>query len=1091
MATILVVDDVADNRGFLVALLEYHGHRMLEAADGREGLATAHANHPDLVITDVLMPVMDGYELVKQLRLDPNTSRIPVVFYTAHYAEREAKALALSSGVSDVLIKPVESATVLEVVSRVLAEGSASNSRDVLPLTTEFDRKHLRLLTDKLSEKAGDLLAANAQLRTLINIGVELASEEDPERRLQSVCASVRDLFGATYVTIGILDRTNGTLRRLVTCGSDESHWIKAGEPLPGILGRTVAERRTFRGNNPGGNPDRLGLPAGHPEARAFLSVPIASSAHVFGWICLVANNNKTFTEDDEHLVVVFAGQLGRLYELESEIVERHQAEKSLRHERDRTQSYLNTAAVMLLALDMEGRITLVNRHASSVLGWTADELIGRDWFNTCIPVRLRDRARKRFQDMIGGDLAIFESLILTKFGEQRLIEWRNTAVRNDEGQIIRTFSSGSDITERKRAEEEIRNRAKESAQAEREFRALFAANPLAMWIYDLTTLRFLEVNEAAIRQYGFERDEFLAMTIKDIRPPEDVAGLLALVGQPREPWQQAGTWRHRTKFGQVIDVDITSHAITFTEHSAALVVAQDITERQRSAKALQTAEERTRFALEAAGVGIWDMDYALGVLQWSETLETQHGLRPRTFGGTFEAWLERVHPEDQDALVDTMANATRSGSDFSMHYRTLWPDGSVRWLTGAGRIRLGADGAPLRGLGISLDVTERHTLEAQYQQAQKMEAVGRLAGGVAHDFNNLLTAILGYCELLLADLGADDPRKADIAEIQKAGESAAGLTRQLLAFSRKEILQPTLLDLNVVVTDLRSLLGRLLGEDVSVMLGLRSEAAFVKADRAQVEQIVVNLAVNARDAMEKGGTLTIETANVELDEHYIATHIAVTPGAYVVLRVSDTGTGMTPEVKARLFEPFFTTKEIGKGTGLGLATVHGIVARSGGSVNVYSEVGRGTSISVYFPSADTTEALVEAPPEAARASSGAETVLVVEDAEGLRELTKRLLERQGYTVLVAGNAEEALREFERNASIDVILTDVVMPGVSGPELTKELVERRPGLKVVYMSGYTEDAIVQHGVLKAGIAFLHKPFTSEALGRKIRDVLDR
>ena len=291
-----------------------------------------------------------------------------------------------------------------------------------------------------------------------------------------------------------------------------------------------------------------------------------------------------------------------------------------------------------------------------------------------------------------------------------------------------------------------------------------------------------------------------------------------------------------------------------------------------------------------------------------------------------------------------------KSGADFSMQNRAIWPDGTVRWLSGAGRIHLGEHGEPVRGVGISLDVTERRTLEEQYQQAQKMEAIGRLAGGVAHDFNNLLTVILGYCELLLADLDPDDPRQADIAEIQKAGTSAAGLTRQLLAFSRKQIIEPTLLDLNVVVADMRAMLGRLIGEDVKVVLGLRPELALVKADRGQVEQIVMNLAVNARDAMPRGGTLTIETANVELDEHYAKTHLAVKPGPYVVLTVTDTGTGMTPEVQARLFEPFFTTKELGKGTGLGLATVHGIVTRSGGSVNVYSEVGRGTSFKVYFP---------------------------------------------------------------------------------------------------------------------------------------------
>jgi two-component system cell cycle sensor histidine kinase/response regulator CckA len=350
---------------------------------------------------------------------------------------------------------------------------------------------------------------------------------------------------------------------------------------------------------------------------------------------------------------------------------------------------------------------------------------------------------------------------------------------------------------------------------------------------------------------------------------------------------------------------------------------------------------------------------------------------------------------------------------------------------------------------------------------------------------------ILGFCELLLADIDPDDPRRADIAEIQKAGTSAAVLTRQLLAFGRKQIIDPTVLDMNVVVADMRPMLGRLIGEDVKVVLGLGPDLAPVTADRGQVEQIVLNLAVNARDAMPKGGTLTIETANVDLDEHYAKTHLAVKPGPHVALTVTDTGTGMTPQVQARLFEPFFTTKAVGKGTGLGLATVHGIVMRSGGSVNVYSEVGRGTSFKVYLPRADAEEVVVDAPPPFARPRAGAQTVLVVEDAEELRELTSRLLRRQGYTVLLAANADEALQLFERNPSIDVLLTDVVMPGASGPELTRRLVERRPELKVIYMSGYTEEAIVQHGVLKPGIAFLHKPFTSEALGRKLRETLDR
>jgi nitrogen-specific signal transduction histidine kinase/CheY-like chemotaxis protein len=388
------------------------------------------------------------------------------------------------------------------------------------------------------------------------------------------------------------------------------------------------------------------------------------------------------------------------------------------------------------------------------------------------------------------------------------------------------------------------------------------------------------------------------------------------------------------------------------------------------------------------------------------------------------------------------------------------------------------------------MDVTERRTLEEQFHQAQKMEAVGRLAGGVAHDFNNLLTAILCYCDLVLAETSPGDQSREDIEEIQKAGNRAARLTSQLLAFSRKQIIEPTLLDLNDIVSDLREMLGRIIGEDVKIVPRLRPDVAPVKADRGQIEQVLLNLAVNARDAMPTGGTLTIETENVALDEHYAKTHMHVSPGPHVALTVADTGIGMTPEVHARLFEPFFTTKAPGKGTGLGLATVYGIVTRCGGNIGVYSEEGRGTVFKVYFPRADVSELVATDAAPIARAHVGSETVLVVEDEGSLRELARRLLHQQGYTVLTASSAVEARRLFEENPTIDLLVTDVVMPGASGPELTRQLIADRPALKVIYMSGYTEDAIVEHGVVKPGVAFLNKPFTSRTLGEKIRQVLE-
>jgi two-component system cell cycle sensor histidine kinase/response regulator CckA len=656
--------------------------------------------------------------------------------------------------------------------------------------------------------------------------------------------------------------------------------------------------------------------------------------------------------------IVSSSTEAGRIGELEREIVECRKAESILRRERDLAQGYLNAAEVILLALDNDGRIALVNRHACSVLGWTAGELLGRDWFETCLPARIRDGLRPEAGNLPGDDRSNAETPVLTRPGEERLIEWRNTILRDDAGRVSGTFMCGADITERNKA-----------------------------------------------------------------------------------------------------------------------------------AEALRTGEERVRLALQHAdvGIGIWDMDYATGVLRWSETLEAQYGLQPGTFGGTFEAFVERIHPDDRTSVLETFGSAMKSGADFSTHSRSIRPDGSVRWLTGAGRIHLAEHGEPVRGVGISLDVTERHTLEEQYHQARKMEAIGRLAGGVAHDFNNLLTVIVGNCELLLADLDPDDPHQADIAEIRDAGACASGLTRKLLTFSRTQIIEPALLDLNVVAADMQAMLGSLIGEDVNAVFAFGRGLAPIKADRGQVEQVILNLAVNARDAMPRGGTLTIETAEAELDEHDATRHFSVNAGRYVVLTVTDTGTGMTPQARARLFEPFFTTKDVGKGTGLGLATVHSIVTQNGGSVTVSTEAGSGTTFKVYFPRADA-EIVHEAPPPVSLSAAGPHTVLVVDDAEELRELTGKLLKLQGYTVLVAGNADEALGLFERNASIDVLLTDVVMPGVNGPELASRLVERRPALKVIYMSGYAEDAIVKHGLLNPGSALLHKPFNSEALGQKISDL---
>ncbi|MFN7977590.1 MAG: PAS domain-containing protein [Vicinamibacterales bacterium] len=440
------------------------------------------------------------------------------------------------------------------------------------------------------------------------------------------------------------------------------------------------------------------------------------------------------------------------------------------------------------------------------------------------------------------------------------------------------------------------------------------------------------------------------------------------------------------------------------------------------------------RFALEGADVGIWERDFRTGAVRWSEILEAQYVAGAGTFAGSHEAFLAMVHPDDQDQVRRGFDAAMRKGGEFSVQHRIVRPDGSQRWITGVGLVLLSPDGAPRRAVGVSLDVTAQHQLEVQFQQAQKMEAVGRLAGGVAHDFNNLLTAILGYCELVLDELPPQHPMRFEISEIEKAGRQAGELTRQLLAFSRKQIIEPTVLDVNAVVRGLQSMLRRLIREDVEVTVTLAGEPMLINADRGQIEQVVINLAVNARDAMPTGGRLILETAPVELDATYADTHVGARPGRYVAAIVTDTGTGITPEVQAHLFEPFFTTKEAGKGTGLGhTASPASSPVPAAASASTARWGGARRSRSTCRASRPPRMVSTRRRPRAWHSEGRGRLVLVVDDAEPLRRLMERTLTRLGFRVLVAANAAEALRQFDAHPEIDVLLSDVVMPGASAP----------------------------------------------------------
>ncbi|MFH1335715.1 MAG: ATP-binding protein, partial [Candidatus Zixiibacteriota bacterium] len=436
-------------------------------------------------------------------------------------------------------------------------------------------------------------------------------------------------------------------------------------------------------------------------------------------------------------------------------------------------------------------------------------------------------------------------------------------------------------------------------------------------------------------------------------------------------------------------------------------------------------------------------------------------------------------------------------GRAYERHF--LKKDGTSLTVLSEDRLLRDKDGK-ITGIRTTIqDITERKraeeetvSLQDQLRQSQKVEAIGQLAGGIAHDFNNLLTIIKGYGQLSLLELPGDDPSRENIEQIQKAADRASALTRQLLTFSRRQVMEMKVLDLNDLIRNLEKMLHRVIGEDIELVTFLAEDLGRVKADPGQIEQVIMNVSVNARDAMPSGGKLTIETVNVEIDEAYAHNHVAVKPGRYVMFSASDTGVGMTPEVRDRVFEPFFTTKERSKGTGLGLSTVYGIVKQSEGNIWVYSEPGQGTTLKIYLPLVE--EALEEETEEVEKEKSleGDETILVVEDDEAVRKLTVEILRKQGYRVLEATRGDDALAVFDKlKGSVDLVITDVVMPGMSGRKLAELLVPLHPEMKVLYMSGYTDNAIAHHGVLEKGVNFILKPFTIGGLAKKVREVLDK
>ena len=886
--------------------------------------------------------------------------------------------------------------------------------------------------------------------------------------------------------------------------------------------------------------------------------------------------------------------------------------EHDLRENEARLRLALSGARQGLYDLNVQTGTAIVSPEYATMMGYDPEtfEETNDKWVARLHPDDV-ERVAGVYRDYIDGRIPEYRVEFRQRTADNRwkwILSLGSVVERDASGAPLRMLGTHTDITERKEAEQALR-------EGEQRYRELFEANPHPMWVYDLETLAFLAVNDAAIEKYGYTKDEFLGLTIKDIRPAKEVPALLDSIGHVEGRSRTTGPWRHQLRSGREILVEITSHPLTFAGRAARVVMANDVTGRlaaEREIRQLSQAVEHS-----PASVVITDRQGLIEYVNPKFTRVTGYsrteviGQTPRILksgemsqdeyrrlwqtissGGTWQGEFHNrkksgelyweyasISPiidaggavthfvavkEDITARKEAQLALQQSEEKFREFFMTsrdcvfiTTPAGAFVDFNDATLPLLGferradlarqrvqdlyaspadrenlmqligaqgyvqdypvtlrrasgtfvdvlvttsslrnADGSVRAMVGTIRDISERkradedrQRLEAQLQQAQKMDAVGRLAGGVAHDFNNMLNVIIGYSDMLMERLPADDPSLDDLREIRHAATRSADLTGQLLAFARRQTVAPKVLDLNVVIGERAKMLCRLIGEEIAFSVVPGADLWAVSIDPSQLDQILANLSVNSRDAIGGVGSIVITTKNAHLDAAYGAQHPGFEVGDFVQLTLSDTGCGMDRETLDRIFEPFFTTKEPGKGTGLGLATIYGIVKQNGGFINVDSEPGRGTTFTIYLPRHDSAAADEQESED--RLLTGSETILVVEDEAQILRMCQRVLESAGYRVLAAASPVSALVLAEQHPGpIHLLLSDVVMPDMNGKQLQARIEAAVPGLRTVFMSGYTADVVAHRGVLDAGIRFLQKPFSPRDLTRRVREALD-
>jgi PAS domain S-box-containing protein len=795
----------------------------------------------------------------------------------------------------------------------------------------------------------------------------------------------------------------------------------------------------------------------------------------------------------------IFTDETGptRVLVINQDITESKRLEEQIARERDTAQRYLDVAAVMILVLNLDGTVAMINRKGCDILGYDdADHILGKYWTGNFIPERVRTEMGDVFRRLSAGNdpgLSTYENPILTCYGKERTIAWQNVVLRDDQGRPISTLSSGEDITARRQAEEASR-------ENQERFAAIFHDSPAGIVITDVASGgKIIEANDAWLNASGYRRDEVIGRTSAELNLWADPDGrdrLYLDLSRPDVVWDSEV--RVRRKDGIIINYATTMRQLNIAGRACVIALGFDVTDRKRAEDELRRSQDHLARVQNVAGIGSVEVDLVSGEVYRSEEVYRLVGIDAHSEGLSFEQFFAAVHPDDLPKMRAELDISLRGEESEPREFRVIAPDGAIRWLYRETHIVRDADGKPTRYIATIFDITERKAaeghrsqLEQQLQQAQKMEAIGQLTGGVAHDFNNLLMVMMGNLELIQERVGADPKLGRWIADALDAGKSGSDLTHRLLAFSRRQTLEPEPTDINRRIAGFVPLIRRAIGEAVEIKQKLSESVWPVMIDPSQFDSAILNLAVNARDAMPGGGWIEIATENVTIDEAYAAQHVDLKAGDFVRVTVSDSGSGMSPEVLARAFEPFFTTKEVGKGTGLGLSMVYGFIKQSGGNVTIYSEVGTGTVIRLLLPRvAQAAKLGAELASARGPLATGADSILVLEDDAKVRAVTVAFLGTLGYRTLDVGTGGEALAILAEHPEVVLLLSDVVLAGGdSGPAVAEAAKKIRPNLKVLFASGYTEDALAHNGRLDPDVLLLHKPFTKSALSNKVREAL--